>query len=81
MPKTDKAPKPKTTKARKLTNRLDLWWRGICERLLEWWCPTMSAEELEARIRADTTDEDADRFLPPALRRYPTTKVPATPAS
>lgn len=81
MPKTDKAPKVVCYTARKLTNRLDLWWRGICERLLEWWCPTMSAEELDARIRADTTDEDADRFLPPVLRRYPITKVPTTLAS
>jgi hypothetical protein len=31
---------------------------------------TMTADELRARIAADTTDEDVDRFLPPSLRRY-----------
>lgn len=30
---------------------------------------TMSAEELQARIAADTTPADADRFLPPSLRK------------
>lgn len=30
---------------------------------------TMSADELQARIRADVTDEDIDRLLPPPLRR------------
>ena len=30
----------------------------------------MTADELRARIAADTTDEDVDRFLPMSLRRY-----------
>lgn len=38
------------------------WWRSV---------HPMSSDELLARIAADTTDEDADRFLPPSLRRHP----------
>ena len=30
----------------------------------------MSADELNAKIKADTTDRDVDRFLPKSLRRY-----------
>ena len=30
----------------------------------------MSSEELQARIAADMTDADVDRFLPPSLRRH-----------
>jgi hypothetical protein len=45
----------------------------MLDRLVEWLGyrrATMTADELRARIAADATDEDVDRFLPPSLRRY-----------
>ena len=45
--------------------------KKLWERFWAWWWHrrTMSAEELQARIASDTTDADADRFLPLSLRR------------
>lgn len=45
----------------------------MLDRLAKWLGyrrATMTADELRARIAADTTDEDVDRFLPSSLRRY-----------
>lgn len=49
------------------------WLKRFKTYVIDWWhyhYGKMSHEELQARIRADVTDEDVDRFLPPALRRY-----------
>lgn len=49
------------------------WLKRLKIYVIDWWhyhYGKMSHEELQTRIRADVTDEDVDRFLPPALRRY-----------
>lgn len=46
--------------------------RRIWQEIVWWFSggEPMSHEELLARIAADTTDRDVDRFLPASLKRY-----------
>jgi hypothetical protein len=60
--------------ANKVGNAICNLWCRVCDWLAYGGTP-MTHEELEARIKADMTDRDVDRFLPPSLRRYPATPV------
>ncbi len=62
----------------KVCNAIGGLWCRLCDWLACGGTP-MTHEELETRIKAEMTDRDVDRFLPPSLRRCQPTKV-ATPS-
>lgn len=52
--------------------------------VVEWWRgrnATMTSDELQARIAADVTDRDVDKFLPQSLRKYEALPWPFAPGS